>query len=244
MNTSGKDQIFAAPAEAPRKFAFDERVVAVFPDMIKRSVPGYDSVIQLSGQLAARFARPNSNVYDLGCSLGATSIAMASSITSPGCTVVAVDNSQAMIAGLKTKLGQVNCTTPIRPVYGDVQGVSVDTASVAALNYTLQFIPPNDRAGVLDRIYRGMLPKGVLILSEKIAFQNPEINQHFIDLYHDFKRANGYSDLEISQKRDALEEVLIPETLETQQSRLRDVGFSRTEVWFQCFNFVSILAFK
>ena len=90
----------------------------------------------------------------------------------------------------------------------------------------------------------GLVDQGVLILSEKIQFSDERSEQLFVDLHHDFKRGNGYSDLEISQKRDALEHVLIPETIEAHRERLLAAGFSRVETWFQCFNFVSLVAFR
>jgi tRNA (cmo5U34)-methyltransferase len=110
------------------------------------------------------------------------------------------------------------------------------------MNYTLQFIPIAQRNTVLRRIREAMSPGDVMILSEKITLQDTELNRHLVDLHHDFKRQQGYSDLEISQKRDALENVLIPETREAHFERLRQVGFSRCDVWFQCLNFASIIA--
>ena len=148
-----------------------------------------------------------------------------------------------MISRLRQTLETHGLTTPIIPVHGDIQDQVMSEASVVAMNYTLQFVPIAARPNILGKIRQSMRPGGALILSEKIAFEDSVVNQHFIDLYHDFKRANGYSDLEISQKRDALERVLIPETLETHKARLAAAGFSQAEVWFQCFNFASIVAF-
>ncbi len=243
MSASRKDQIFASPIETPKKFAFDDTVASVFPDMIKRSVPGYDSVVNLSGLLAARFAQNNSHVYDLGCSLGATSLAMANGIQKTNCRIFAIDNSEAMILGLRDTLKTLAPSIPVIPVHSSIQDYAMENASMVAMNYTLQFVPVDERPQILGKIRQSLNPGGALILSEKIAFEDASVNQHFVDLYHDFKRANGYSDLEISQKRDALEQVLIPETIGTHKARLLESGFGRVEVWFQCFNFASIVAF-
>ncbi len=120
----------------------------------------------------------------------------------------------------------------------------VENASLTILNFTLQFIPPADRLPLLSNIARGTRTGGVLVLSEKIRFEDPVVERELVALHEAFKRENGYSDLEISRKRTALEKVLIPEKLDTHQDRLREAGFSRSQVWLQCFNFASLLAFR
>ena len=241
---SNPDHIYAYPIGKVSAFTFDQAVASVFPDMIKRSVPGYATVISMSGQLARQYAQANTNLYDLGCSLGATSFAMASNVSADNCEVIAVDNSKPMLEGFDAILRTKKPHTPIKLVCSDIEKITIENASVVAMNYTLQFVDPDHRLEILQKISEGMNEDGILILSEKIRFADPQINQHFIDLYHDFKRANGYSDLEISQKRDALENVLLPETLSTHKQRLYGAGFSKVETWFQCFNFASLLAFR
>ncbi len=135
-------------------------------------------------------------------------------------------------------------TTPIILHCEDLRQVPLTNASVVAMNFTLQFVPPDDRAALMQRIARALIPGGALIISEKLAFDNPaEAHLHTV-MYHAFKRANGYSDLEISQKRTALEAVLIPDTLQTHRQRLEDAGFGRISLWFQCFSFASIIALR
>lgn len=243
-----RDSIYARPMNKVPGFSFDQSVVSVFDDMIQRSVPGYSTVVAMSGVLAERYAVSNSSLYDLGCSLGATSLAMADKISSAGqknCRIIAVDNSRSMLDQFRTRLESLEIDSPIiQPVLADVQEVDISNASVVALNYTLQFISPGSRHEILQKIYQGMLPGAVLILSEKVLFEDDAVNQLYIDLHHEFKRANGYSDLEISQKREALEDVLRAETLSQHRQRLQDCGFQRVEVWFQCLNFASLIAFK
>ena len=239
------DAIYATPLDEIIDFQFDERVVAVFPDMIQRSVPGYSLMISTLGILAARYAQQDSFCYDLGCSLGAVSLAMRQRIVQPGCEIIAVDNSPAMIERGQQLLARAG-DSPVKVSMrcADIQDVSLENASVVVLNLTLQFIPPAKRLGLLRRIYAGLRPGGLLVLSEKIAFASPARQQFHQDLHHDFKRANGYTDLEISQKRSALEKVMIAETLACHQQRLHAAGFGFAEVWFQCFNFVSLGALK
>lgn len=239
------DTIYAAPLNELIDFQFDERVVAVFPDMIQRSVPGYGMMISTIGILAARYAQAGSHCYDLGCSLGAVSLAMRQRISQPDCDIIAVDNSPAMIERGRALLARdMTSTVPVTMICADLQEVTIANASVVVLNFTLQFIPVGERLGLIKRIYAGLKPGGILILSEKIAFAEPA-RQHFhVELHHDFKRANGYSDLEISQKRTALENVMIPETLTCHQQRLQAAGFAFGDVWFQCFNFASLVAIK
>jgi tRNA (cmo5U34)-methyltransferase len=239
------DAIYAAPLQEIIDFKFDERVVAVFPDMIQRSVPGYGLIITNIGILAGKYAQAGSHCYDLGCSLGAVSLAMRQRITQPDCDIIAVDNSLAMIERGRELLALDTVpTVPVTMICADLQDVAIENASVVVLNFSLQFVPPAERLGLIQRIHRGLKAGGVLILSEKIAFSEPGRQQFHEELHHDFKRANGYSDLEISQKRTALEKVMIPETLDCHMSRLQAAGFSRSELWFQCFNFASLVAIK
>ena len=239
------DTIYASPLNELIDFQFDERVVAVFPDMIQRSVPGYGLLISTIGLLAARYAQADSHCYDLGCSLGAVSLAMRQRITQPDCDIIAVDNSPAMIKrGRELFASDHTSTVPVTMLCADLQEVAIVNATVVVLNFTLQFIPLNERLMLIKRIYQGLKPGGILILSEKIAFAEPERQNFHVELHHDFKRANGYSDLEISQKRTALENVMIPESLTDHQERLQGAGFAASELWFQCFNFASLVAFK
>ncbi len=246
MTTTGKntDRLFAEE-DAPLNFVFDERVAAVFEDMISRSVPGYTTIVDMIGKLAGRYCQDQTNIYDLGCSLGAASFAMARSVKKPGIRIVAVDNSAAMLEGLEEKLRQASSMeVEIDIRCEDINATEISNASVVVLNFTLQFIDPEKRQALLNRVCEGMVPGGVLIISEKILFPDRQLNELFVDLHHRFKQAMGYSELEISRKRSALEQVLIPETVETHRQRLQAAGFNSIDLWFQCFNFASLVAIK
>lgn len=242
--TDAKDKIYANQVDHISGFRFDQNVVAVFPDMIKRSVPGYATIIHMVGQLAERFATAHSQIYDLGCSLGASTLAMRHRIPCAGAKIIAVDNSQAMIDQCRHVIAADSGEIPVDLVCADILDVPITNASVVVLNFTLQFIPVPKRQVLLGAIAEGLNPGGVLILSEKIAFDDPAYNQLQIDLHHHFKKTHGYSDLEIAQKRAALENILVPETMHTHQQRLLNCGFKTAEPWFQCFNFTSIIASK
>lgn len=242
--TAGKDNIYASPLDAIAAFTFDERVVRVFPDMIQRSVPGYSTIIAMTGVLAERYAQPHSRCYDLGCSLGASTLAMRAQLEGRECSIVAVDNSAAMIERCRTLIAADPHTTPVDLQLGDIIDTPIIDASVAVLNFTLQFIAPAERAALLTRIGANMRPGGVLVLSEKIRFDDEHLQQLNTDLHHAFKRGNGYSALEVAQKRNSLENVLQPETLAAHRQRLEQAGFRSVDVWFQCFNFASLVAIK
>jgi tRNA (cmo5U34)-methyltransferase len=173
------------------------------------------------------------------------SLAIRQRINAPDCDIIAVDSSPAMIERGRELLAlDTEATIPVTMICADLQDVAIEDASVVVLNFTLQFITPAERLALIQRIHAGLKPGGILILSEKIAFSEPRRQRFHEELHHDFKRANGYSDLEISQKRTALEKVMIPETIACHQERLQAAGFSFSELWFQCFNFVSLVAFK
>lgn len=238
------DTLYASPLGEVAGFSFDERVVAVFPDMIQRSVPGYATILAQTGLLAGRFAQPGSRCYDLGCSLGASTLAMRSRIPHPDVRIVAVDNSPAMIDRARQVLAAEPPGAEVELRCADVCEVPIADASVVVMNFTLQFIPEPRREALLQRIADGLRPGGILVLSEKLGFEDPAVNALFIDMHHAFKRAQGYSELEIAQKRAALENVLVPETLQAHRARLQRVGFSSADVWFQCYNFASLIAIK
>ena len=239
-----KDTIFSAPIEKLGDFTFDESVAEVFPDMIQRSVPGYSNIITAIGMLAERFVTANSNVSDLGCSRGAATLSARRHIRRPNVKIIGVDNSQPMVERCRQHIAAYHSDIPVEILCDDIRQIDIQNASMVILNFTLQFLPPQDRVALLEKIYQGLKPNGVLVLSEKFRFADEQIDELLIDLHHQFKRANGYSELEVSQKRTALENVMRTDSIETHKVRLKNVGFSHVELWFQCFNFGSIIAIK
>ncbi|MCB1584543.1 MAG: carboxy-S-adenosyl-L-methionine synthase CmoA [Xanthomonadales bacterium] len=234
-----KDQVFAERFSEIQSFAFDEKVVAVFPDMIKRSVPGYDTILKGIAMLAQRYAQANTHVYDLGASLGAVSLTIDQTVDKKTLKIFAVDNSPAMIQGLAEKLSSIRLNNEINLVDADVAKLNIANASMVVSNFTLQFMPVGSRKSVCQKIFNGMNKGGVFVLSEKV-----KSTDLMIDYYHGYKKINGYTDMEIAQKRQALEDSLKPDSLHKWQQRLSEVGFSHVEVWFRAFNFVSIVAIK
>lgn len=239
-----KDKIYSEYREKVADFVFDEKVAGVFEDMISRSVPGYAAIAGMTKVFAEKYAQADSVCYDLGCSLGACTLAMRKGIDKPNCRIVAVDNSAAMVARCRANVAKDPQGPPVDVVEADVRDVKIENASVVVMNFTLQFLPPADRSALIQRICDGMLEGGVLILSEKIAFDDPGRQAFETDMHHEFKKLMGYSDLEVAQKRRALENVMVPEPLQTHRDRLLNAGFSRTYLWFQCFNFMSLAAFR
>ena len=244
MSKLGRDKLFSSPLGKIPNFVFDKSVVDVFPDMIQRSVPGYQTIINHTGELADRFVQQGSNCYDLGCSLGASTLAIRERIEDRKATIFAVDNSAEMLAKLKTILASQPSNIETRLIESDICDVQITDASLVVLNFTLQFVPLDKRSELISAIYQGLNPNGCLVISEKLNFQPESLNQLLTELHHQFKRDQGYSDLEISQKRDAIDNVLIPETIDTHIERLQQCGFITASPWFQCYNFGSLVAIK
>jgi tRNA (cmo5U34)-methyltransferase len=241
-DADGRDRLFADGGPPAGDFVFDDAVAAVFPDMIKRSVPGYPAIINMIRLLAEQYAQPDSVLLDLGCSLGASTAALALGGAGRGCRVVGIDNAAAMLSRAQAMLASQH--PDIQWLCQDVREALIEDASIVVLNFTLQFLPPADRLALLKRIRAGLRPGGILIVSEKICSEDRLADELLTEMHHAFKRANGYSQLEISRKRTALENVLVPETLDAHRQRLRQAGFGRADLWFQCFNFVSLVARK
>ncbi|MFG1172290.1 carboxy-S-adenosyl-L-methionine synthase CmoA [Erwiniaceae bacterium CAU 1747] len=241
---SNRDTLFSVPVAKLGDWTFDERVAEVFPDMIQRSVPGYSNIISMIGMLAERFVQPDSHVYDLGCSLGAATLSVRRNIRVPGCKIIAVDNSPAMVERCRRHIDAFRADTPVEVIEADIRQIPLGNASLVVLNFTLQFLAPEERQQLLNTIYQGLKPGGALVLSEKFSFEDADVGELLFNMHHDFKRANGYSELEISQKRSMLENVMLTDSVETHKTRLRQAGFRHAEVWFQCFNFGSLVALK
>ncbi len=240
-----QDDLYAQQKSGDEPFRFDDAVASVFPDMLERSIPGYRASIEAIGSLAARFVTPNSNAYDLGCSLGAATVAMRQGIQVPGCRIVAVDNAAAMIDRCReilTAEGESETAVDLR--LEDLTDTPIENASMVVMNYTLQFVPQASRADIVQRIADGMNTGGVLVLSEKVIDADETMEGLLVDLHHEHKRRNHYSALEVARKRAALENVLVPESVPDHLQRLKGAGFSHAAVWLRYFNFVSIVAIK
>lgn len=238
------DNIYATPLNKVADFSFDESVVDVFPDMIQRSVPGYETIIHTIGELAKDAVTDNSTVYDLGCSLGAASLSVARATQDKTCNIIGVDSSSAMVERCKRVVQAFTLPNPINIKQAMAQDIAIENASMVIMNFTLQFIPPADREALLTNIYQGLNPGGILVLSEKIRHPSRAGNELLIDLHHQFKRNNGYSELEVSQKRAALEKVMLTDTFGEHETRLKNAGFSDVVMWYKCYNFTSMVAIK
>lgn len=234
------DRVFSRPLSSIKAFEFDEEVTKVFDDMISRSVPGYDLLVKMIALYAELFTSYGSNVYDLGCSTGVVSRVIAQQTGTANVDIYAIDNSESMINKCQQSYSDMNIHWQCR----DLQKVDIENASMVVLNLTLQFINPLQRDELINKIYQGLNPGGVLILSEKVEFESSSQQQIMTELYQGFKKLQGYSDLEISQKRAALENVLIPDSPQKHIKRLQGSGFDKVYECFHCFNFVSYLAVK
>ncbi len=239
-----KDKLFAEQRGLVKDFNFGKETAAVFDDMLDRSVPFYGEIERMIGEIAADFARAGTNVYDMGCSTCNTFIAMDPFVPS-GVRFVGVDSSPEMLKRGREKLRQYRVERETDLVCADLnQGVEIKNASVVVMTLTLQFIRPLYRHKLIRDIAKGLNEKGALLIVEKLVCENPTVNRLFIKYYYDFKERNGYSRLEIAQKREVLENVLIPYRLEENAEMLLHNGFRHCEVFFKWYNFCGLLALK
>jgi tRNA (cmo5U34)-methyltransferase len=241
--TTQKDDIYQE-IRPYKHFAFDREVVSVFPDMISRSVPGYWISNQGIGIMSKRYAQANSNIYDLGCSLGASTYSILEQQAQNEAQLIAVDGSKEMIEHLEGTLEKQFPMHSVQLHCGDIRTFPLHNASVVILHYTLQFIPQEDRNNVLKRIYDALLPNGVLLLSEKIRFSDEELEQNIRRWHHDYKAAEGYSPLEIEQKARDIRTSMKTDTLDSLQKRLSDTGFTKVTLWMRCYGFSSFVVQK
>jgi tRNA (cmo5U34)-methyltransferase len=238
------DKVFDEEVKVVPDFKFSAKVANVFDDMVNRSVPFYGEMQRMVAELAADYAREGTQVYDLGCSTGTTMIGM-DALVSVQIPFIGVDESDNMLAKCETKLKEAGFSRPYQLRVADLHGqLEIENASVVVLCLTLQFIRPIYRENLLKKIAAGLVPGGALILVEKVITESSDFNRDFIKHYYNYKRRNQYSELEISQKREALENVLIPYKLSENIHMLKDAGFSMTETFFKWYNFSGIIAVK
>ncbi len=240
--TSNKDDIYSYTKAASGSFIFDERVARVFDDMISRSVPGYQHILRMLPTLTKQFQVDEANYYDLGCSLGAGLLAISQGLDKRQANLIGIDNSSAMLEHAQVNLQIVEQTVELREE--NLSQSVLENAALTLMNFTLQFIPLAQRPRLLENIYSGMRVGGALILSEKVRFNDQATQALITDIHHQYKSDQGYSDLEISRKREAIDQILIPETLDQHISRLKECGFKIVTPWIQNLQFISLLAVK
>ncbi|HEY5973701.1 MAG TPA: carboxy-S-adenosyl-L-methionine synthase CmoA [Geobacteraceae bacterium] len=239
-----KDEVFGKEMEVIPDFTFSNGVAAVFDDMLDRSVPFYQEMQRMISEMAADFAVEGSNVYDLGCSTGTTLVNLHQSIPA-GVKLIGIDNSEPMLEKCRLKLESIGQARDFELLCTDLnQGIHIDNASLVCMVLTLQFIRPLYRNKLIESIFRGMNENGCLILVEKVTSEDTLLNRHYIKYYYEMKKKKGYSNLEISQKREALENVLIPYRLMENREMLLETGFRYVDVFFKWYNFCGMVAIK
>jgi len=240
------DRLFATPVERVHDFNFGTETTAVFDDMVDRSVPFYAEIQRMVAELSVDFATDNSTIYDLGCSTGTTMVCIDERLAPElNVRITGVDSSSAMLEKAREKLNR-------RPVHRGYdllcedlnRGVEISNASVVIMNLTLQFIRPLYRERLIRSISDGMRKQGALILVEKVMGEDSVFNRLFIQHYYEMKKRHGYTEMEIAQKREALENVLIPYRLKENEQLLREAGFEQIDVFFKWYNFCGIIAVR
>ena len=239
-----QDRVFSEKIEAAADFQFGEKVASVFDDMLDRSVPFYSEMQRMIGEMAGDFAAPGTNLYDLGCSTGTTMVHLDNCVPKP-LRFIGVDNSEEMLKRCRAKLARHNFAREHELRCVDLnQGVHIENASMVLMILTLQFVRPLYRDKLVATIQQGLNENGALILVEKLIGEDSLFNRLFIKYYYDLKKKNGYSDMEIAQKREALENVLIPYKLLENREMLLRAGFRYCDVFFKWYNFCGMIAVK
>ncbi len=239
-----RDKLFDEKRSLIENFNFGKATAQVFDDMLNRSVPFYGEMQRMMAEMAGDFAVEGTNLYDLGCSTCTTFLHIDQSVN-PGVTFVGVDSSQEMLDKAKQKLKAAGFKRDYELVCADInKGVEINNASVVIMNLTLQFVRPLYREKLIQSIARGLNDGGCLILIEKVLSEYSTLNRLFIKYYYDMKKRNGYSDLEIAQKREALENVLIPYHFDENRELLLKNGFKGCDMFFRWYNFCGMVALK
>lgn len=245
MQIDSKDKIFAEKTKT-KDFIFDKKVADVFDDMLVRSVPFYEHIQRMIIELSGDFCQPQTAIYDLGCSTGTTLALLSGHIKDPSVKFIGVDNSQPMLDKSRQRFAKLD-EKRASFVCGDLNsGLSFDAgiASVILMNWTLQFVRPINRDKIVKQIADSLMSGGCLIVVEKVMGPHSLLNRLYIEHYFDFKRSNGYTEMEISQKREALENVLIPYTIDENKELFVRNGFGLVDLFFRWYNFAGFICLK
>jgi tRNA (cmo5U34)-methyltransferase len=238
------DRVFSNELERVSDFEFNETVATVFDDMVSRSVPMYAEMQRMLAELACDFAIAGSNIYDLGCSTG-TTLALLQEQLPIKAHLIGVDNSEDMLDQCRAKLAKSNLANVIELRGGDLdEGVEIEDASVVLLVLTLMFVRPLHRERLMRQIHAGLRENGCLLVVDKVLGDGSLFNRLFIERYYAYKRRRGYSELEISQKREALENVQVPYRMQENRDLLLGAGFREVDVFFKWYNFAGFVAVK
>ena len=239
-----KDELYVEQNNQIADFEFGEKTAEVFDDMLERSIPLYRELQRMIGEIASEFASDGTNIYDLGCSTGITLQTLINAIDKD-VKFVGVDYSQAMLDKCRERFEKIKFSKEYKLICADLnQGVSINNASVVVLNLTLQFVRPLYRDILIRDIYTGLNQQGCFIIVEKVLGNDSTFNRLFIKFYYDMKKKNGYSETEISQKREALENVLIPYRFDENKDLLIRNGFSSLDIFYKWYNFCGLIAIK
>ncbi len=234
-----KDEVFSKPIT--KQFEFDADVAAVFDDMLQRSVPFYKEALQLTSRFAALYTEAEGRVYDLGCSTASQLLEIERRLDVPA-ELIGIDNADAMLEQAHRKIDAFG--SKVKAVKGDILAFEYERSDVMISNYTLQFIRPLEREKLVEKICTALKPGGAFIFSEKVISTEKRLNKELIDCYYDFKKEQGYSAYEIAQKREALENVLVPYTAEENMTMCLRSGFRHCETLFRWANFATFIAVK
>ncbi len=239
-----KDTLYSKEQDRILPFKFNKAVVDVFDDMLCRSVPMYKETVYRQAQLTAMHYQKGSRIYDLGCSHGNLGVCLIKEMGEQKFEMIAVDNSMPMLDAYRKRALCSPGKGNIQFICENIQDTIIENASVVIINLTLQFLSIDLRDTLIKKVFDALLPEGILMMTEKVVHQDQGLDALQQEFHHRFKKENGYSDLEISQKRDALENVLVCETIEGHLKRLETAGFEKTDIWQKWFNFAAFIGRK
>jgi len=234
------DKVFTKPIK--KQFEFDEEVAAVFDDMLQRSVPFYKESQKITEFFVLKNLSENGIVYDLGCSTASLLLNIHRKLETKA-TLIGLDNSEAMLAQAKAKCHAFGAEDIVIE-HADILEYKYKNADIFISNYTLQFIRPLVREELVKKIAASLNKEGVFLFSEKVISHHSKLNKDLIECYYDFKKEQGYSEYEIMQKREALENVLVPYSEEENITMAKNCGFAHCEVIFRWANFATFIAIK
>ena len=234
-----KDELFKQNFSG--KFEFNEAVAVVFDDMITRSIPFYDEFIKNTTALVNKFCAEGDRIYDFGCSTANTLLAIERSCKNKY-ELIGIDTSEHMLRQAASKIAAYN--SEIVLVHDDILNTNTSKAQCVISNFTMQFIKPEIRMSGFEKAFDTLSQGGIFIFAEKLASPHGELNDLMTERYYEYKKHQGYSELEIMQKRSALETVLIPFSEEKNIEYARSAGFSHAECIFRVLNFALFVAFK
>jgi tRNA (cmo5U34)-methyltransferase len=200
-----------------------ENISEDFDSHIRKSIPLYEHGHQLVCYYSDFFLKPDSIVYDIGCSTGSFLGKLAQRHAhKQDLKLIGIDN----IADMVRKASELAAhDARLRFINANVLDLELEKSDLVTANYTVQFLPPRARQTAIDMIYSSLNWGGGFFMFEKVRAPDGRFQDYASQVYMEFKLDNGFSEAEILNKQRSIKGVMEPFSTQGNIDLLKRAGF-------------------